>query len=105
MQRYCQLWNPLLRDRYGRMALYSGGVMVANTSHACTSCSMIRDTRASILNAGAVASAATLAMAARSSCSISFIHSSLVWCCTMNSSSLWSGDNGCCAVNTSSRCR
>jgi hypothetical protein len=25
------------------------------------------------------------AVAARTSCSISFIHSSLVWCCTMNS--------------------
>ena len=33
------------------MALYSGGVMVASTSQACTSCSMMRDTRASILKA------------------------------------------------------
>ena len=47
----------------------------------------------------------SLAMAARSSCSISFIHSSLVWCCTMNSISLWSGDSGCCAVSTWSRWR
>jgi hypothetical protein len=30
------------------------------------------------------------AIAARSSCSISFIHSSLVWCCTMKSISSWS---------------
>jgi hypothetical protein len=37
-------------------------------------------------------------MAARSSCSISFIHNSLVWCCTMNSISLWLGDSGCCAL-------
>jgi hypothetical protein len=35
------------------MALYSGGVMVASTSQACTSCSMILLTRASILKAGA----------------------------------------------------
>jgi hypothetical protein len=34
------------------MALYSGGVMVASTSQACTSCSMILLTRASILKAG-----------------------------------------------------
>ena len=43
--------------------------------------------------------------AAASSCSRSFIHSSLVWCCTMNSISLWSGESGCCAPSTASRCR
>ena len=31
--------------------VYSGGVIVASTSQACTSCSMMRDTRASILKA------------------------------------------------------
>jgi len=87
------------------MALYSGGVIVASTSQACTSCSMIRDTRASILKPGAMRSAAMAAMAARSSCSISFIHSSLVWCWTMNSISLWSGLSGCWAFSTASRCR
>jgi hypothetical protein len=51
MQRYCQLWNPLLFDRNGRIAEYSGGVIIARTSHAWTSCSMIRLTRDSILNA------------------------------------------------------
>ncbi|MNV99929.1 hypothetical protein D3C71_1953610 [compost metagenome] len=70
------------------MALYSGGVMVASTSQAWTSCSMMRDTRASILKALGSSSLATWAMAACSSCSISFIHSSLVWCWTMNSISL-----------------
>ena len=70
------------------MAEYSGGVIVASTSQACTSCSMIRDTRASILKALPSWSAASAAMAACSSCSISFIHSSLVWCWMMNSISL-----------------
>ncbi len=49
---------------------------------------MIRLTRASILKAAGSSSAATAAIAADSSCSISFIHSSLVWCWTMNSISL-----------------
>ena len=87
-QRYCALWKPLLLARYGRIAEYSGGVIVASTSHACTSCSMMRLTRASILNALPSSSVATQPIAAASSCSISFIHSSLVWCCTMNSISL-----------------
>jgi hypothetical protein len=52
---------------------------------------MMRLTRASILKASASSSSATLAVAARSSCSISFIQSSLVWCCTMNSISLCVG--------------
>ena len=104
-QRYCQLWKPLLRPRYGRIAEYSGGVIVASTSHAWTSCSMMRLTRAIILNALPSWSWPTAAIAAASSCSMSFIHSSLVWCCTMNSISLWSGDSGCCAFSTSSRCR
>ena len=105
MQRYWQLWKPLELARYGRIALYSGGVMVASTSQACTSCSMILLTRASILKAVRSSSAATFAIAARSSCSISFIHSSLVWCCTMNSISLWSGERGCCAFRMASSCR
>ena len=42
-------------------------------------------------------------IAARSSCSISFIHSSLVWCCTMNSISSCAGERGCCAFRISSR--
>ena len=79
------------------MALYSGGVIVASTSQACTSCSMILLTRASILKAVPSSSFATQAMAARSSCSISFIQSSLVWCWMMNSSSLCSVDCGFCA--------
>ena len=87
------------------MAEYSGGVIVASTSQACTSCSMMRETRASILNAVPSSSRAIAAMAACSSCSISFIHSSLVWCWTMNSISLWSGERGCCAPSTWSRCR
>ncbi len=87
------------------MALYSGGVMVASTSQACTSCSMILLTRASILKAGGNSSRAMWPMAARSSCSISFIHSSLVWCCTMNSISSCAGDSGFCAVRMASSCR
>ncbi len=102
MQRYCQLWNPLLWARYGRMAEYSGGVIVASTSQAWTSCSITRLTRASILNAGGIRSAAMQRIAACSSCSISFIQSSLVWCCTMNSISSCPGDSGCCAVSTAS---
>jgi len=65
----------------------------------------MRLTRASILNAGCSSSLATDAMAARSSCSISFIHSSLVWCWMMNSISLCSGERGCWALSTWSRCR
>ena len=87
------------------MALYSGGVMVASTSQAWTSCSMMRDTRASILNALLSSSLAIAEMAARNSCSISFIHSSLVWCWMMNSISLWSGDSGFCALRMASSCR
>ena len=49
-QRYCQLWKPLLSPSVGRIAEYSVGVIVDNTSHAWTSCSMIRLTRDSILN-------------------------------------------------------
>jgi hypothetical protein len=49
---------------------------------------MMRLTRASILKALPSWSPATQRTAAASSCSISFIHSSLVWCCTMNSISL-----------------
>ncbi len=105
MQRYCQLWKPLLLARYGRIAEYSGGVIVASTSQACTSCSMMRETRASILNAAPSSSRASAAIAPCNSCSISFIQSSLVWCCTMNSISLWSGERGCCAFSTASRCR
>ncbi|CPL57232.1 Uncharacterised protein [Bordetella pertussis] len=79
--------------------------MVASTSQADTSCSRILLTRASILNAGCRRSCWIAAIAARSSCSISFIHSSLVWCCTMNSISLCSGESGCWAPRSSSRCR
>ena len=79
--------------------------MVASTSQACTSCSMMRETRASILKAAPSRSSATASTAARSSCSISFIHSSLVWCWTMNSISSCAGDKGCWAPSTSSRCR
>jgi len=66
---------------------------------------MMRDTRASILKAGGSSSRAMLSIAAESSCSISFIHSSLVWCCTMNSISLWSGESGFCADRIASSCR
>ena len=85
--------------------MYSGGVIVASTSQAWTSCSMIRLTRLSILNAGCSSSAAIRPMAPRSSWSISFIHSSLVWCWTMNSSSSCAGDNGCWAPSTWSSAR
>jgi len=105
ISRYCQDWKPLLDSRYGRMALYSDGVMVASTSQACTSCSKIRDTRASILKAGGRSSAATAATAARSSISTSFIHSSLVWCWMMNNHSFGSGERGFCAFRMASSCR
>ena len=87
------------------MALYSGGVMVASTSQACTSCSMILDTRASFLNAEGSSSEATFCTAAVSSCSMSFIQSSLVWCCTMNSISSCAGDKGFWASRMLSSCR
>ena len=45
-------WNPDSCPGAGRIALYSLGVIVASTFQACTSCSMMRETRASILNAG-----------------------------------------------------
>ncbi len=51
IERYCQLWKPLLEASDGRISEYSGGVIVASTSQAWTSCSMILLTRASILNA------------------------------------------------------
>jgi hypothetical protein len=105
ISRYCHDWNPELVPRKGRIAVYSLGVIVASTSHACTSCSMIRETRASILNAGGRSSARMASRAARSSCSASFIHSSLVWCWTMNSNSFGSGDSGCCALRIASRAR
>ena len=79
--------------------------MVASTSHACTSCSMILLTRASILKAVPRSSLATQAMAACNSCSISFIQSSLVWCWTMNSISSCVGERGCCAFRMTSRLR
>ena len=62
----------------------------------------LRAAKVHILKAGCSSSAATWATAARSSCSMSFIHSSLVWCCTMNSISLWSGLRGCWALSTAS---
>jgi hypothetical protein len=42
------------------------------------------------------------AIAASSSWMMSFIHSSVTWCCTMNSISSWCGgsDSGCCADRT-----
>ena len=79
--------------------------MVASTSQACTNCSMILLTRASILKALPSSSLRTQAMAALISCSMSFIHSSLVWCCTMNSISLWSGERGAWAFKMSSSLR
>ena len=85
--------------------MYSGGVIVDSTVHAPTSCSMIRLTRLSILNALCRSSPATLRIAARSSCSISFIHSSLVWCWMMKSISLWSGESGFCAFKIASNCK
>ncbi|EWS62844.1 hypothetical protein Y695_03924 [Hydrogenophaga sp. T4] len=87
------------------MALYSGGVMVASTSQACTSCSMILLTRASCLKAALSSSSAMFFTAAVSSCSMSFIQSSLVWCCTMNSSSSCAGESGFCAFRMASSCR
>ena len=83
------------------MAVYSGGVMVDSTLQALTSCSMMRETRASILKASGLVSPEALAIAAvaaRTSCSINFIHSSLVWCWMMNSISSCAGDSGCWAV-------
>ncbi|CAJ5500835.1 Uncharacterised protein [Burkholderia pseudomallei] len=65
--RYWYDWKPDDAPRYGRIAEYSDGVIVASTFHACTSCSSTRDTRASILNAGGSASSRIDASAARSS--------------------------------------
>ena len=87
------------------MALYSGGVMVASTSQALTSCSKMRLARASFLKAGGSRSARMSAMAAPISVSISFIHSSLVWCWMMNSISSCAGESGCWAESTWSMCR
>ena len=87
------------------MALYSGGVIVASTSQACTSCSMMRLARASFLKAGGRRSARMSPMAEANSVSSSFIHSSLVWCWMMNSISSCAGDSGYCALRIWSMCR
>jgi len=85
--------------------VYSDGVMVDSTVQAWTNCSMMRETRASIFRAGSTSLRWMQARAANSSCSISFIQSSLVWCWMMNSISLWSGDSGCWAPSNWSRPR
>ncbi|VFT14769.1 Uncharacterised protein [Pseudomonas aeruginosa] len=87
------------------MVLYSVGVMVASTAQACTSWSKIRETLASIFSAGPSLPDLTCSRAARSSWSISFIHSSEVWCWMMNSISLWSGESGNWASRTLSSFR
>jgi hypothetical protein len=104
--RYCQLWKPLLEASDGRIAEYSGGVIVASTSQAWTSCSMILLTRASVLKAGLQSVGCDRRRwRRRSSCSISFIHSSLTWCWTMKSISSCVPERSCCALSTASRWR
>ncbi|ESW60702.1 MAG: hypothetical protein Q27BPR15_10570 [Rhodobacter sp. CACIA14H1] len=64
INRYCQDWKPELWPRSSRNRVYSDGVMVRSTSHAELSCSKMRATRASILDASAMRSAAIAVRAA-----------------------------------------
>ena len=88
IMRYWNDWNPEALASEARNDEYSAGVSVASTSHDWLSCAMIRATRASILKAGCRSSARMRSRAAASSCSMSFIQSSVAWCCTMKSISL-----------------
>ena len=104
--RYCADWKPETGRRNGRISAYSLGVSVASTDHWSVSVCWMCLTRASRLSAGERSSAASSARAERSSWTISFSQSSLVWCWTMKSSSSCCGGSvsGCCAdSSTSSR--
>ena len=79
------------------IAVYSLGVMVRSTSQAELSCSRMRDTRDSVLNAGCRSSAAIRRQVAVSSWIASFIQSSEVWCWMMNSVSSCAVESKDCA--------
>ena len=76
--RYCQDWKPDDWPSASRNSVYSLGVMVRSTSHAPVSCSKMRATLLSILNAGCSWSLRIAAIVARISWIASFIHSSEV---------------------------
>jgi hypothetical protein len=94
--RYCIDWKPEARPSWLRNIEYSAGVIVASTSHDCTSCAWMRETRASILNDGPRSSRRMCSRAAVSSCRHSFIHSSEAWWMMMNSISSCSTETGFC---------
>ena len=85
--------------------VYSLGVIVRSTSHALFSCSKMRATRVSILNAGCSESDRIAAIAPEISWIASFIHNSDVWCWMMNSNSSCASDSGDCASRMAPSCR
>ncbi len=92
--RYWCDWNPEAAPSRSRKRVYSLGVIVRSTSHALLSCSKIRAIRDSILNAGWSRSSPSAVRAAVISWIASRIHSSEVWCWTMNSISSCASDRG-----------
>jgi hypothetical protein len=97
--RYWSDWKPDASPSTPRNFTYSLGVSVASTPHCSNSWRWICLTRASFFRHGPTWSARRSSSALLSSWITSRIHSSDVWCCTMNSISSWcSGcDSGCCA--------
>ncbi len=87
--RYCQDWKPLELPSESRNSAYSLGVSVASTDHCSVSVFWMCLTRATHLSAWGRSSTRSSAQACSSSWSTSLSHSSVVWCCTMNSSSSW----------------
>ena len=103
--RYWNDWKPEDCPSAERNSVYSDGVMVRSTSQAEFSCSKMRATRASILNAGGRVPAAIASRAAAISWIASRIQSSEVWCWMMNSISSCAPLSGFCAPRIRSTCR
>ncbi len=80
MARYCADWKPDELPSVDRNPSYSEGVSVSSTAHCSNNCFWINLTRDSVLKLASSWSARTKPIAALSSCSISFIHSSETWC-------------------------
>src|SRR5229473_7445598 len=111
MARYCADWKPDELPSDDRKPSYSEGVSVSSTAHCSNNCFWINFTRDRILKQASSWSTRTKRMAALSSCSISFIHSSETWCWMMNSISSCRGapdgvpESGRCDESNVSRCR
>ncbi len=102
MLRYCSDWKPDDGPSSSRKPMYSDGVIVSSTDHCSVSWRSTCLARASTLRHCQTRSRCRKARAARSSWISSFIHSSEVWCWTMNTISSWWPDKGCCADRTRS---